>query len=70
MRQVRLDGHCRAASSVCNHGPALGACCWPIVAGVLAVVGTGADPVPQVEGRELVEAYASNLAPLQFKALG
>lgn len=41
----------------------------PVLAGILTVVGTLADPLPPGEGRELVEAYASNPGPLNIKSL-
>lgn len=41
----------------------------PVTAGVLAVVGTLADPVPQASGEELVRAYAENPDRVQIKSV-
>src|ERR687891_2846285 len=42
----------------------------PVAAGTLTIVGVIADPAPGAEGRELVEAYASDPDALNFKSLG
>src|SRR5918996_6400255 len=42
----------------------------PVAAGTLTVVGGIAEPAPGAEGRELVEAYASDPDALNFKSLG
>lgn len=49
-----------------RHGALIAA---PVVAGLLTVAGVIADPAPHAQGRELIEAYAANPDPLQFKAL-
>jgi hypothetical protein len=41
----------------------------PVLAGVLAVVATVADPAPAVDGAELVEAYAAEPGPVQIKSV-
>ena len=41
----------------------------PVTAGVLAVVGTIADPLPSGEGAELVRAYAASPNRVQVKSL-
>jgi hypothetical protein len=41
----------------------------PALAGILAVVGTIADPAPAAEGRELIEAYADDLGRVQVKSV-
>jgi hypothetical protein len=41
----------------------------PTLAGILAIVGTVADPLPPVSGRELIEAYTNNPEPLNFKSV-
>jgi hypothetical protein len=42
----------------------------PVIAGLLTIVGVIADPAPAANGRELIEAYAANPAPLNVKAVG
>lgn len=47
---------------------------WAVIlalalAGVLAVVGTIADPAPEASGAELVEAYAADLGRVQVKSV-
>lgn len=42
----------------------------PVLAGVLAVVGAYADPAAGISGRHMLEIYADNPGPLQFKSLG
>lgn len=41
----------------------------PAIAGILAVIGTIADPLPPGEGAELIDAYAKNPGPLNIKSL-
>src|ERR671910_801257 len=42
----------------------------PVAAGAFTIVGAIADPAPGAEGRELVEAYASDPDALNIKSLG
>ena len=42
----------------------------PVLGGLFAAVGAGADPAVGLDGNKLYELYAANPEPLQFKSLG
>ncbi len=41
----------------------------PVLAGILSVIGTLADPVPKADGAELIRAYAANPDRVQIKSV-